>query len=64
MPEMTPDDLARIRNAVRLRDRCVHAAVDRGRYLDIRLTDTQARVAFDAMEDLIRADEQTRKVTS
>lgn len=38
-----------------LRDRCVTAAVDKARSLDIPLTVIQARVAYDAMVDLIRA---------
>lgn len=63
MPEMTPDDLARFRHAVQLRDRCVKAAVERMVYLgDAGDLDDQraARVAYDAMAELIRTDERER----
>lgn len=56
MGEMTSEDLARIRRAVWLRNRCREAAVAAGERLGIPLTPVQANVAYDAMVDLIRAD--------
>jgi hypothetical protein len=52
--EMTPADWERFRRAIRLRDRCRAAAVDRSHYLEVPMTPTQANVAFDAMVDIIR----------
>lgn len=66
MPEATAEDLARFRRAVQLRDRCVQAAVADVKRLgfefgldDASLT-IQARCAYDAMAELIRADERRR----
>ena len=50
---MTPDDMARFREAVQRRDRCVAAAVEHGQYLGIPLSTVQARVAYDAMAGII-----------
>lgn len=58
MPEMTDADLARIRHAVQLRERCIRAAVADGQRLDIPMSEVQAAVVYDAMVDLIRADER------
>lgn len=60
MAEMTGADLARIRAAVLLRDRCVKAAVERMSYRGQRVDESAARTAFDAIEDLIRADEREK----
>jgi hypothetical protein len=60
MGEATSEDLARIRNAVLFRDRCVKAAREHYRRVGLRPVDTYARAAFDAMERLIRADERER----
>lgn len=62
MPEATPEDLARIRAAVQFRDRCVKAALEHYRRVELRPIDTYARAAFDAMEGLIREDER-RKIS-
>lgn len=51
-------DLSPLRRAVQLRDRCRAAAVANGDRLGIPLTPVQANVAYDAMADLIRADER------
>lgn len=61
MPEMTPEDLARFRHAVQLRDRCVRAAVERMAYLDRPRDHVAARIAYDAIADIIRADCGTPK---
>jgi hypothetical protein len=58
--EATAEDLARIRAAVLFRDRCVKAAVEHYRRVDLQPIDTYARAAFDAMEGLIRADERAK----
>lgn len=60
MPEMTDADWARLRSAVVLRERCIRAAVADGERLDIRLSEVQAAVAFDAIAEMIRADERDR----
>lgn len=60
MPEMTAEDLARMREAVQFRDRCVKAALAHYKRVDLRPVDTYARAAFDAMEALIRADEREK----
>ena len=58
MREMTGADLARIRRAVQLRDRCNDAAVAAGERLGFPLSPEQANVAYDAMVDLIRAHDR------
>ena len=55
MREMTNEDLARIRRAVQLRDRCRERALAEAQRLGVPLTFVQANVAYDAMVDLIRA---------
>lgn len=56
MAEMTPEDLTRVRDAVRRRDRCADAAIARCRYCGIPpLSGSQARTAYDAMLPLIAA---------
>jgi hypothetical protein len=56
MPEMNAADIARFRRAVQLRNRCVKAAIDYSARIGDPLTDRQARMAYDAMAGLIRAD--------
>lgn len=60
MPEMTSEDLARFRDAVQLRDRCVKAAVERMVYRGQRVDEQAARTTYDAIVDLIREDERRR----
>lgn len=60
MPDMTSEDLARVRAAVQLRDRCVKAAVDRMAYLGELPNAAAARVTYDAVAELIRQDERQR----
>jgi hypothetical protein len=60
MPEMTAADWARFRRAVQLRDRCNDAAVADGARLGLPVTQVQANVVHDAIEDIIRADERRR----
>jgi hypothetical protein len=60
MGEATAEDLARILAAVRFRDRCVQAAVEHYGRVGLRPVDTYARAAFDAIEQLIRADERAK----
>lgn len=60
MREATSEDLARMRAAVQLRERCVRAALDRYRRVDLQPIDTYARAAYDAMAPLIRADERAK----
>lgn len=63
MGEMTPADLAAIREAgrkaiqdiVEFRDRCVAAVVERYRQVGIEPSDQHARAAYDAVEKLIAA---------
>jgi ParB-like chromosome segregation protein Spo0J len=57
---MTADDLARIRHAIQLRDRCVQAAVTNGERLDLPVTTVQARVAYDAMAPLLVTEHARR----
>lgn len=52
MPGLS-DDLAPFRRALQLRDACTAAAVANGQRLDLPLSATQARVAYDAMEGII-----------
>lgn len=56
MAEMTPEDLTRIRDAVRRRDRCADAAIARCQHCGIPpLSASQAWTAYDAMLPLIAA---------
>lgn len=54
------DDLARIKAAVRLRERCVEAALTQQRNAGLTPHHQYARASFDGMEQIIRADERAR----
>jgi len=60
MPEMTDDDLARFKAAVRLRDRCVRLAVKRMDHCGQRPDQQAARITYDAIAEVIREDERER----
>lgn len=60
MPEMTDEDWDRLRQAVKLRDRCNALAVADGARLGLPVSPVQANVCFDAMVEEIRADERRR----
>lgn len=60
MPEMTADDLARFKAAVRLRDRCVRLAVERMNYRGQRVDEQASRTTYDAIAEVIREDERER----
>lgn len=60
MREMTDGDLARVRAAVQLRERCVRAALAHHEWVDLTPRHDYARATFDAMEQIIRADERAK----
>lgn len=52
--------LERVRAAVQFRDRCVQAAMKHHERVDLQPSRHYARATFDAIEELIRADERAR----
>ena len=60
MREMTDGDLARVRAAVQLRERCVRAALAHHERVELTPRHEYARATFDAVEQIIRADERAK----
>lgn len=60
MPEATAADLARIREAVQLRDRCTRLAKEQHRRAGLQPSGVYARSTYDAVELEIRASERQR----
>ena len=60
MREMTAADLARIKAAVRLRDRCLEAAMAAHERAGLQPSVAYAYSTYDAVVDLFREDERLR----
>lgn len=53
MPKMTDDDLARIRAAIRLRNRCREAVTTKAAELGWPMTPAQANIAYDVIRTVL-----------